>query len=167
MQNLNLVDEKDKVLRVKSLPWDFKSAAEPAILANAMLRIMQANNGMGLAANQVGIPAQAFVMGDASIGKFWECFNPEIVSLLGVKQKEVEGCLSFPNLVLDIERHSIILVRYFTAAGELVEEELTGKWARCFQHEFDHIDGVCFDQRVSKLVLGIAQRKRAKTQKGK
>lgn len=167
MQSLSLVGEKDKVLRVKSLAWDFNGDAEATILAKAMQKIMLANNGMGLAANQIGIPSRSFVMGDTKLNKFWECFNPEIVDRLGSVEKESEGCLSFPNLVLDIERNSIILVRYYSATGDLVEEELTGKWARCFQHELDHIDGICFDQRVSKLALGIAQRKRAKAQKRK
>lgn len=161
LQSLGLVDEKDTILRVKSLPWDFNNEVSPAILMTAMKRVMLANNGMGLAANQVGIPYRAFTMGSTT-SKFWECINPEVVERLGVVEKSKEGCLSFPNLVLDIERHSVILVRYFTSEGQLVEEELTGDWARCFQHELDHVDGVCFDQRVSKLALGIAQRKRAK-----
>ncbi len=159
-----LVDEKNAVLRVKSLPWDFNSEHKPTILATAMQATMLKNNGMGLAANQVGIPFRMFVMG-ATDAKFWEVFNPEIVERLGSVEKSTEGCLSFPNLHLDIERNSVILVRYSTSEGELVEEELTGRWARCFQHEFDHIEGICFDQRVSKLALGIAQRKRAKAQK--
>lgn len=163
---LELVAEKDSVLRVKSLPWDFNAGADATILPTAMKRAMVAHNGMGLAANQVGIPYRMFVMGDSK-EKFWTCYNPEIVERLGVVEKATEGCLSFPNLLLDIERNSIILVRYSTSDGQLVEEELAGKWARCFQHELDHIDGVCFDQRVSKLALGIAQRKRAKAQKRK
>lgn len=162
MDSLGLVDEKSQVLRVKSLPWDFNGDKESTILTAAMTRIMQKHKGMGLAANQVGIPYRAFVMGEEG-QKFWSCFNPEIVERRGSILKESEGCLSFPNLLLDIERNSVILVRYSTAAGELVEEELTGKWARCFQHELDHIDGICFDKRVSRLALGIAERKRAKT----
>jgi peptide deformylase len=162
MPSIDLVDEKSQVLRVKSLPWDFNTEAESTTLSQAMQIVMLKHGGMGLAANQIGIPYRAFVMGDRS-SKFWTCFNPEIVERTGNIEKESEGCLSFPNLLLDIERNSIILVRYYTAAGQLVEEELTGKWARCFQHEFDHIEGVCFDKRVSKLALGIAQRKREKT----
>lgn len=163
---LELVGETDKTLRVKSLSWDFDSNADATILPKAMNSAMIAHNGMGLAANQVGVPYRLFVMGDSK-EKFWTCYNPEIVERLGVVEKSTEGCLSFPNLLLDIERNSIILVRYFNSNGELVEEELAGRWARCFQHELDHIDGICFDQRVSKLALGIAQRKRAKAQRRK
>ncbi|MNK57961.1 Peptide deformylase [compost metagenome] len=163
---LELVGEKDKVLRTESLPWDFNQRMDATILPTVMNRIMLANNGMGLASNQIGVPYRLFVMGSPS-EKFWACYNPEIVERLGVVEKATEGCLSFPNLLLDIERNSVILVRYSNSDGEIVEEELTGKWARCFQHELDHIDGICFDQRVSKLALGIAQRKRTKALKRK
>lgn len=166
MESLALAAEKSKTLRVKSLPWDFANERESAILANAMTRIMLSYKGMGLAANQVDIPYRVFVMGETG-QKFWECFNPQIVEFRGTIEKETEGCLSFPNLLLDIERYSTILVTYSNSVGEFVEEELTGKWARCFQHELDHIDGICFDTKVSKLALGIAQRKRAKLQKRK
>jgi len=159
-----LVDEKNAILRVKSLPWDFTNEQKPTILATAMQATMLNKHGVGLAASQIGIPYSMFVMG-AKDAKFWEVFNPEIVERLGSVDKASEGCLSFPNLVLDIERHSIILVRYFTSRGDLVEEELTGLWARVFQHEFDHVEGICFDKRVSKLALDIAQRKRKKAQR--
>lgn len=162
---LELVDEKNKILRTPSSLWEFDDSGKAASLMASMAQVMISNNGMGLAANQVGLNHRCFIMGDTH--KVWECFNPEIIERLGVIEKSQEGCLSFPNLVLDIERHSIILVRYFTSKGQLVEDELTGRWARCFQHELDHIDGICFDQKVTRLALGIAQRKRAKSIKRK
>jgi len=162
--DLELVGEKDDVLRQQGAICSFSNPEYNQQLSEAMVSHMLKHNGVGLAANQVGIPARMFVMGETA-SNYRACFNPEIVEYLGVKQKNVEGCLSFPHLALDIERNSIILVRYNDALGNIIEDELTGLWARCFQHEFDHIEGICFDQRVSKLALNIALRKRAKTLK--
>jgi peptide deformylase len=166
VETLKLIGETDPILRKRCVEWDFKSSADITILVRALLRLKREYGGIGLAANQIGVPYRCFVMGNES-DKHWVCINPEIISRSGKIEKEPEGCLSFPNLVLDIERSSVILVRYSTETGETVEEELTGIWAKCFQHELDHLDGICFDTRVSKLALGMALRKRAKAEKRK
>ena len=62
-----------------------------------------------------------------------------------------EGCLSFPGLLLQISRPKIIMVRYQNNKGEFLLSRLTGLEARCFQHELDHLDGITFNKRVSKL----------------
>lgn len=164
-EDFKIINEKDQILRTVSAEWNFSSEEKTYEIARTLEHMMFKHRGIGLAANQIGILSRVFVMGDAT--NSWYCFNPEIVERRGVVEKEAEGCISFPNLVLDIERHSIILVRYSTLDGQLKEEELSGIWAKVFQHELDHIDGICFDQRVSKLALNIAQRKRMKLSKRK
>lgn len=160
-----LVPEKSDVLRTATLPWDFKNPMEDAeALTSIMYATMRMENGVGLAAPQIGKAYRMFVMGDEH--EFKACFNPCIIAVSEETELSEEGCLSFPGLLLKVSRHSVITVEYQTHQGELVQEELSGLWSRCFQHELDHLDGICFDQRVSKLVLERAKNRRKKVLKG-
>lgn len=163
--NFPLIEETNPMLRLASRDWDFSNPFMPSSEFEQFLIKRQVElGGIGLSAVQIGIPYRCFSMGSDKIG-YRAYFNPSIVWKSEIVLKESEGCLSFPNLVLDIERALAILVRYSNSVGETIEEELNGLWARCFQHELDHLNGICFDTRVSKLSLGIAQRKRAKAAK--
>jgi peptide deformylase len=93
------------------------------------------------------------------------CINPKIVALSEEREMSQEGCLSFPNLWLNVKRPSKVKVTYHTVTGEEVEAELDGLHARVFLHEFDHLMGVTFDQRVSNLGLQLAKDRRKKKQK--
>lgn len=167
MEALELIPEDSEILRIPALPWDFEAADNAWILAEGLRRVMFRYNGLGLAAPQVGIPFRVFVMHDPDTNTTEDCFNPKILERSGFLVQETEGCLSFPNLLLDIERNSNILVQYSNSEGKLFEKELTGRQARVFQHELDHVDGICFDRHVSRLALNIAQRKRAKATRRK
>jgi peptide deformylase len=74
--------------------------------------------------------------------------NPELLWVSDEKEKGWEGCLSIPGLRGPVPRHTRIGVRYLTRAGEQREEEYTGFLARVFQHEFDHVQGMLFIDRV-------------------
>jgi peptide deformylase len=89
------------------------------------------------------------------------CINPEIISG-NERVRDQEGCLSFPDLWMYIERYHDITVEYYNVAGEKVQQELTGLMSRVFQHEHNHLDGICFDTKVSKLALDRAKEKRKK-----
>lgn len=128
-----------------------------------MHSLMLDQGGVGLAANQVGWGHRLFVMGSDEVA--WYCFNPEIIDSSTDREKKREGCLSFPDLIIDVERPESVRVRYQDADGDFQTESLKGLWARCFQHELDHLNGVCFDDRVSRLQLNIAKRKRDKLRK--
>lgn len=156
---INLVKENSEVLRSVAEPWDFESDGDPSELVKRMAYVMMENNGIGLAAPQVGISKRIFVMGNKD--KLFACINPEIVSGTG-EVMDKEGCLSFPDLWLSVKRPESVKVKYYNVTGGLIETELSGLMARVFQHEFDHLNGVCFDTRVGKLSLELASKRRKK-----
>ena len=130
-----------------------------------MFKTMKNYGGIGLSANQVGKPYRMFVMGDhldIQKGKKWCCINPKIVNVTKDLIRYKEGCLTFPFLFLDIERPQDITVEYLDENLEKQEAHMTGIVARCFQHEFDHMQGIVFTEHVSKLKLEMALKKRDK-----
>jgi len=130
-----------------------------------MFETMKQYGGIGLSANQVGKPYRMFVMGDhlnIQKNKKWVCINPKITNVTKDLIRYKEGCLTFPFLFLDIERPQDISVEYLDENLEKKEEHMTGIVARCFQHEFDHMQGIVFTEHVSKLKLDMSLKKRDK-----
>lgn len=154
-----LIYENDEGLRKIAEPWDFTTDGNPTNFIKNLAKTMIENNGIGLAAPQVGVLKRIFVMGNEQ--KLYACINPEIISGEG-EYVDTEGCLSFPNLWLKVKRQEKIKVRYHNALGEEIVTEFNGLMARVFQHERDHLDGVCFDTRVAKLSLEMAKNRRKK-----
>ena len=102
-------------------------------------------------------------MGDHNIsnGKKWVCINPKITNVTKDLIRYKEGCLTFSLfLFLDIEKTQDISVEYLDENLEKQEEHMTGIVRRCFQHEFDHMQGIVFTEHVSKLKLEMDQKKR-------
>jgi peptide deformylase len=160
-----LIPEDSETLRMVCPEWDFANPPENATeLATLMYTTMRMENGVGLAAPQIGRLYRVFVMGDEL--RFATCFNPEIISTSDEQVIAIEGCLSFPGLEFKVKRWAEIEVRYWTAAGELKEETLTGLWSKCFQHELDHLNGICFVDRVGAMTLNLAKKRRSKFSKG-
>lgn len=158
--NLQLLPEGDSQLLEVSEEWDFRFDGSPEELVRAMSKFMTDNGGVGLAAPQVGIKKRIFIMGNFI--KLVACINPKIVSLSEERDNDLEGCLSFPDLFMKVKRPASAVVQYNTVSGELVERELTGFECRVFLHEYDHLIGVTFDQRVGDLTLKMAKDKRKK-----
>lgn len=156
---MKLLPETDPILRNICSSWDFTIDGDPQDLIKAMTKTMIENNGIGLAGPQIGVSKRIFVMGNQD--RLYACINPIIVSGTG-DIKDIEGCLSFPNLWLKVKRYETIQVKYYNAFGQEVFTEFSGLIARVFQHELDHLDGVCFDTRVGKLSLEMAKNKRKK-----
>jgi peptide deformylase len=129
-------------------PVTFENARRNLDLAHQLLRLMRRENGMGLAANQVGIDQRVFVMAVDSV--YRHCFNPEIISSSDQQVVLREGCLSFPGEFCEIERPASVQVRYQDAWGKVHEETLTGWHSRCFQHELDHLTGVTMWDLITK-----------------
>lgn len=151
-----------ETLQVTSTVWDFSKDGDAEKIENDLCIFMQKNSGIGLAANQVGLAKQIFVMGSNNIPGFpkpFAVFNPRIISYSEEVELYKEGCLSFPGLWLNIQRPKKILVTYQNSQGDLIDAEMDGLIARCFQHEFDHLHGVCFVDIVSPLKLKLALRK--------
>ena len=105
-------------------------------------------NGVGLSANQIGIDERVFVMiSDMDTQETITCFNPKIVKESKDTIVMEEGCLSYPELFLDIPRPSSVVVKYEDEGKKIHKERLIGFIARIFQHEYDHMEGIDFTQR--------------------
>ena len=111
-------------------------------LLDDMAETMYKNDGIGLAAPQVGRPIRAVVI-DIGEGKLLEMINPEIISKEG-SALDSEGCLSVPGIFGEVERSSKVTVDYTTRYGKRRKLEAEGLLARCIQHELDHLDGILF-----------------------
>lgn len=136
-----------KILTDNEAPLHVKSASvEPGeqLPLDEMFQLMKASGGCGLAANQVGITKQFFIMSYG--GRDYVCINPEILESLG-QDKQTEGCLSFPGMKRDIVRAESIRVSYTNREGQRKTHRMNGFLARIFQHEFDHLQGVTFETR--------------------
>lgn len=158
--NLELLPEGHPQLLEVSDEWDFETDGDPTALVTEMSKFMTANGGVGLAAPQVGIKKRIFIMGNFT--KLVACINPKIVSLSEERENDLEGCLSFPDLFMKVKRPASVTVQYYNTSRELVERELTGFESRVFLHEYDHLIGITFDQRVSNLSYKMAKDKRKK-----
>jgi peptide deformylase len=109
-------------------------------LANDMMSFMRRHKGLGLAANQVGIPYRLFVM-DVNAPR--RCFNPKINYSANIENtKEIEGCLSYPGIFQLKPRATWIEAEYTDQNGKQVIVNLFGLEAICYQHELDHLNGV-------------------------
>ena len=140
-------------------------------LSDKMFKTMNKYSGLGLSANQCGLPFRMFVMGDNLLlenRRKITAFNPKIIPKLAtdLRYKEQilmkEGCLTFPFLFLNISRPRIVEVEYEDIDGKLIKEDLDGMFSRIFQHEYDHMQGIVFTDRVSKLKLDMAKKKQMK-----
>ena len=158
---LKLIKDPDPILKQKAELWDFKNHVNAAVIEREMLEMMRASNAIGLAGNQVGLLRRVFVMRTTD-GREFGCFNPWIMFGDNDKINGEEGCLSFPNLWLKVERHNKITAAYLDNTGKNCIIELEGLDARCFQHELDHLNGVTFTEYVSDLKLQMARKKQRK-----
>lgn len=105
-------------------------------------------NGVGLSANQIGIGERVFVMiSDIETQETITCFNPKIIKESKDEVVMEEGCLSYPELFLDIPRPSSVIVKYEDEGKDVHKTKLIGFIARIFQHEYDHMEGIDFTQR--------------------
>ena len=129
---------------------------------NTMVKLMLSERGMGLAANQIGITKRFFAIGHESfdtLSKPAIIYNPKILKSSKDKVIDLEGCLSFRNVWLKVERPRKVEVQYELSNGQIQMAELDGMESKCFQHEVDHLDGITFDKRVSKLKWQMAKKK--------
>jgi peptide deformylase len=146
----------------RSEDWNFLTDQSAEQLEKSMIDFMIEANGIGLAANQIGITKRVFVMGSRNIPGFPEpfaVFNPKIVEASTEMILDQEGCLSYPGLFLTVRRPSWIVVEYQNSRGDTIEARFEGYLAKCFQHELDHLDGICFVDKVSPLKLNLAMKK--------
>ncbi|MET7721621.1 peptide deformylase [Streptomyces mirabilis] len=125
---------------------------ELAQLVEDMFATMYAAQGVGLAANQVGVASRVFVYDcpdDEDVRHLGHVVNPRLVEVDGVVLRGPEGCLSLPGLEAGTERYDHAVVEGLTVDGEPVSVRGTGWFARCLQHEYDHLEGGLYVDRLS------------------
>lgn len=145
-----IVKYPNSVLREKAVPVK-KITPQVLRLLDDMAETMYNAEGVGLAAPQVGIGKRLVVIDVQDEHGLLKLINPEIIAGEG-REKAVEGCLSFPKLAGEVERDSQVTVRALTPEGGEVELCATGLLARALQHEIDHLDGVLFVDRATRLL---------------
>lgn len=134
---MNLVSPDHPALRAVAAEVT-NIAEQVAPHVDAMRKLMIAHNGIGLAAPQVGLSLRFFVFGNRGT----VVINPAIVAASDQRDGE-EGCLSFPGARAVKTRAHRLDVRYTDESGAIVEKRLNGLYAVAFQHETDHLNGIC------------------------
>ncbi len=134
---------------------------EIRVLVEDMAETMYAANGVGLAANQIGVLKRVFVIdiaADDEPSALTVFINPEITDSKGTQSWE-EGCLSFPGATAEVKRAETIHVRALDAEGNSFEMEADGLMAVALQHENDHLDGVLMIDKVNAIKKHLIARK--------
>ena len=155
---MKLIKAPDEFLEKQVKEFDFAVLDAEKITAE-MFDIMKKYEGVGLAANQVGLDAQIFIMGE---DKPMTIINPVITEVSTNQVEMMEGCLSFPGLFFKVKRPDTVAVKYLDTKQKECIMKLEGFHARVFLHEYDHLQGITFDQRVSKMRLDMAKKKQKK-----
>jgi peptide deformylase len=177
---LPIVAYGDSVLKKKAVNVD-KHHLNLKELISDMWETMYAAHGVGLAAPQIGESLRLFIVDgspfaqDKSLGyeeqqelrTFIKVFiNPEIISYNGLKESFNEGCLSIPDVREDVTRVSAIEIVYYNEQFQKVEEKITGLAARIVQHEFDHIEGILFTDKLGTLKKKLLKPKLTQISRG-
>jgi peptide deformylase len=177
---LPIIAYGDPVLKKKGADIDKNYPNLDKVIAN-MFDTMHNAKGVGLAAPQVGLSIRLFIV-DASpyaddkeedpekqkeLADFKKIFiNPQILTEEGTKWKFNEGCLSIPTIREDVERKPSLKIRYFDENFVSHEENYDGIKARIIQHEYDHIEGILFTDRINPLRKQLLKRRLTDVSRG-
>lgn len=157
---LPLVSSSHPTLLQEVEDFDFANPpVDPIELANNLIETMKHHKGLGLAANQCGLPYRCFALWSAEP---LVIFNPRIIDQTGEFIELDEGCLTYPNLFIKIKRPKAIKVRFQDAFGETHTEKFIGMTARGFLHEMDHLDGIVYLKRATVPHLNRAWNQKKK-----
>ena len=159
-----LIEAKNPIMKVRL------SGCSPDLdrddVEENLLDSLKNYNGIGLSANQIGIMERVFVMySDVKKRETITCFNPEIVTKSDTEILMDEGCLTYPGLWLKVKRPDGIEVQYEDKSGEIQHQAMFGLECRIFLHEYDHMEGTDFTEKVSKLRLERAKKRLSKMMK--
>ena len=159
---INLVDPKHPALHTKAVLDPFENnTIDWEETEQKMFQLMKDRFGIGLASPQCGLSHNMFVM-TLSTGENIGVYNPKILEVSEETVPMEEGCLTFPLLYFIVTRPVKVRVTFQTANQEVVEDWLEGMDARCFQHEFDHLQGKTYLEYASDMKLQRAMKKREK-----
>ena len=147
---MELVASNDPILTTPCKQFDFHNPPfDPVEFAKELVKFMYDSNGIGIAANQVGVPYRIFAMRAAP--ENFVCFNPRIVQPSEMQIVLEEGCLTYPGLYVKVKRPQHVRVRFTTPNGDVLTRQFTGMSARIFQHELDHLDGKIFYNQANRV----------------
>lgn len=159
---MNLIYYPNSFLEKQVKAFDIENPpVDPKELKANMVEVMLNNNGIGLSANQVEFDGQVFVMGDKE-DNATICINPQILQHTEETVQDTEGCLSFPGIYVKVTRPKEILAEWHDENLEKQTVKISGYSAKCFLHEWDHLQGITFKDRVSKLKWNMANKKARK-----
>lgn len=161
MAVLPVIKFPHKVLAAKAVEVRTITDVERKLVRD-MIETMYSEEGVGLAANQVGVLKQVFVASPDQVrGKELVFFNPKIVKKEG-QVKEFEGCLSVPEFYEPVKRFKTVWVQGLTLDGKEIEMKGEGLLSRIFQHEIDHLNGILFIDRLGLLKSKFVKKKLSK-----
>ena len=147
---MELVKSNDPILTRRCDDFDFINPPFDAVeFAQQLVKYMYDRNGVGIAANQVGVPYRIFALRGSP--ENFVCFNPKIVQLSEAEILLEEGCLTYPGLYVKVKRAQHLRVRFTTPNGDTLTKQFTGITARIFQHEMDHLDGIIFYNKANRF----------------
>ena len=142
-----LISSNDPLLHKKIKKCSYN--LDRSKLSYTLTENMFHHNGVGLSANQIGIDERAFIMMiDLELQETITCFNPKIIKESKDMVVMEEGCLSYPDQFLEVSRPNSIIVKYEDESKNGFKRRLDGWVARVFQHEYDHMEGIDFTQKV-------------------
>lgn len=154
---LDLVEPDHPLLSTKLERFDFNNPpTDPILLANDLIETLIHYKGLGLSANQCGLPYRVFVLWSNPTKVM---FNPVIADTSSEIVNLEEGCLTYPGLLVMIKRPKLIRVRYQDETGEAKTDKFTGISARCVLHEIDHLNGLNYINRANTVHRDRAMRK--------
>lgn len=156
MESLTLLQREDDRLGLKALTIANLADPEFQDFIDKLILCGQENDGVGIAAPQVGNSIRMFIMAPSPNPRYPDAptmpptaiINPEIVQASAEMEKGWEGCLSVPGFRGLVPRHLEIQVTYWDRFGQTHSVHFTGFLARLFQHEFDHLEGILYPQRM-------------------
>lgn len=147
-----IVTYPNKILRTKLTEVSDFSSPQLKSTIKEMTSNMIKYDGIGIAANQIGINAKIVVINTEDGPR--EFINPMIIKKSLIKSKSDEGCLSFPGISGKARRHKTITVEYQNFSGEKKQICVSGLYSFVFQHEIDHVNGIIFTDRLYKFTEG-------------
>lgn len=158
--DFKLITYPNNLLTTKLPEYEFGKDYDPIIIEKTMHELMDVHQGYGISANQINFDRRVITI--THNNQKITMFNPVLLTDSVEESLDQEGCLSFPYLYLSIKRPRQIQVKYLTSDRSSCTLDLLDFDAKCFLHELDHINGICFISKVSKLKLDLAIRKMRK-----
>lgn len=151
---------EEDFLRTPTPHFDFNTVSleERKEVVDHMEKMMRSHHGIGLSANQVGLPFRIFIArlpgdGEQYEGPLYVFFNPSVKKKSFMKEWAEEGCLSIPGVYGEIKRCKEVVIKGKDVSGEDIEISAEGLLARIFQHELDHLNGILFTDKARNVVM--------------